>query len=577
MVTAIRVNPYQAILEKFESLYQLRDYQIENNQKVREALRSCNNVFLQQPTGTGKSVQIVDITIRCIARDGRVLIVAPNDDLIANLERYFTKLGVMYGVIQASRQTNWKARVIIASAPTLHKRLGDFERYGFNPTIVLHDECKHGLAATFNKIITHFKELNVKQIGLDATPCRLDGKGFDDLFDVLITSHPVSWFIQNGHLAPFRVLTLPSLAYTPQFKKRGGEYDLAEQSKIFGEKTVVGDMASHWEKHTPGESTIIFASTIDHSQMIVEEYNDRFRSVYGRDIAVHLDAKLKTNKKLYKRYIDDFRSGKILVCSTVKLFDEGVDFPNVSCIQYATLTASLARQSQRDGRGLRYAPGKVTTFMDHVGAFKDHGLPDRNVRWSLKGVEDLKKYEFLCINCEALLHHDYRELRRALEPNNTFLCPECDCINILPKKQKRDGDSERIGYEKDTKSELVQISCNSTQFRINGFVSDRRRKNENELKNGIAVKSSGQSDEDYIVQNKRFGVVIKTVKLFGVIYTDWVYLCDLLHYSRSYALKFFKVYQVFQIENITEKHFREKCGQVDQWITDIMWDVYQNK
>jgi DNA repair protein RadD len=574
-----KLNEYDKILEKFESLFKLRDYQIHNNQKVREAFRTYKNVFLQQPTGTGKSVQIVDITMRAIAKGHKVLIVAPNDDLIANLSSYFQKIGLMYGIIQGATKTNWNARVIIASAPTLHRRLNEFR---FVPALVIHDEAKHIQATTFNKVYQHFKELDVKQLFLDATPCRLDGKGFDDVADILIVSPSVAWFIQNGYLAPYKYYSLPALAQPVKFAKKAGEYDLNQQAKVYNQPTIVGDLVTHWGNLAPGESTIVFAATIEHSKAIADEYNDRYRAQYGRDIAIHLDAKIKTNKALYKDYIDGFRSGKYLIACTVKLFDEGVDFPGVSCIQFASITASAARKKQRDGRVLRFQPGKVAKILDHVGVLELHGLPDEDVKWTLKGLEKTDKYEFRCVNCDYLFHTDYRQLRKAIEPINTMLCPECQTVAILPNKSKREEPIERIEWEHDRDTNLVLIGESAVQYRINSFVAAQRKRNETLLRTNPnskkELKKEHLSDDEFIIDNKRFGVVIKTMKLGSVLYKDWAYLCDLCEYARRFVMQFHQLYQIFQVEKLTDEMFRVECKRknIDRWMIDIMAQVYQD-
>ncbi|MFR7464221.1 MAG: hypothetical protein ACLUVG_02555 [Phocaeicola vulgatus] len=42
-----------------------------------------------------------------------------------------------------------------------------------------------------------------EELGMTATPCRLNGKGFTDLFDALITSWSIAEFIGKGWLSAF--------------------------------------------------------------------------------------------------------------------------------------------------------------------------------------------------------------------------------------------------------------------------------------------------------------------------------------------------------------------------------------
>jgi len=61
------------------------------------------------------------------------------------------------------------------------------------------DEAHHALADTYKELIVAHPK--AKKLGLTATPCRLDRKGFTDLFDVLLQSWSVDRFIAEGHLS----------------------------------------------------------------------------------------------------------------------------------------------------------------------------------------------------------------------------------------------------------------------------------------------------------------------------------------------------------------------------------------
>ena len=45
---------------------------------------------------------------------------------------------------------------------------------------------------------------NAKFLGLTATPCRLNGKGFTDLFDVLVQSEDITTFIKEKWLSTYK-------------------------------------------------------------------------------------------------------------------------------------------------------------------------------------------------------------------------------------------------------------------------------------------------------------------------------------------------------------------------------------
>ena len=64
------------------------------------------------------------------------------------------------------------------------------------PGMIVIDEAHHALAKTYKGMWDRFPK--AKFLGLTATPCRLNGKGFTDLFDVLVQSWSVPEFISKG-------------------------------------------------------------------------------------------------------------------------------------------------------------------------------------------------------------------------------------------------------------------------------------------------------------------------------------------------------------------------------------------
>ena len=69
------------------------------------------------------------------------------------------------------------------------------------PGLIVIDEAHHALAETYRELWKRYPE--VKKLGMTATPCRLNGKGFTDLFDALVVSWSIAEFIRKGWLSAF--------------------------------------------------------------------------------------------------------------------------------------------------------------------------------------------------------------------------------------------------------------------------------------------------------------------------------------------------------------------------------------
>ena len=111
------------------------------------------------------------------------------------------------------------------------------------PGMIVIDEAHHALAKTYKEMWERFP--NAKFLGLTATPCRLNGKGFTDLFDVLVQSWSVPEFISKGRLATYDFVSIKSDGVTQRLidslQKRGadGDYQNKEMDMLLNKKPSI--------------------------------------------------------------------------------------------------------------------------------------------------------------------------------------------------------------------------------------------------------------------------------------------------------------------------------------------------
>ena len=74
------------------------------------------------------------------------------------------------------------------------------------PDLIVIDEAHHALAETYRELWKSYPE--ARKLGMTATPCRLNRKGFTDLFDTLITSWSIAEFIGRGWLSSFDYVSI---------------------------------------------------------------------------------------------------------------------------------------------------------------------------------------------------------------------------------------------------------------------------------------------------------------------------------------------------------------------------------
>ena len=274
------------------------------------------------------------------------------------------------------------------------------------PGMIVIDEAHHALAKTYKGMWDRFPK--AKFLGLTATPCRLNGKGFTDLFDVLVQSWSVPEFISKGRLATYDFVSIKSDGMTQRLidslQKRGadGDYQNKEMDMLLNKKPNIERLYQSLEEFGKDRKGIVYAINISHAQKITKQYQE-----HGVK-AIAIDSKTPATER--QQDIEAFKKGDIQVLVNVDIFSEGFDCPDVEFVQLARPTLSLAKYLQMVGRGLRVAKGKKNcVIIDNVGLYRVFGLPSQVWNWNAmfegklkigKRKETPKDREFFLMNEE---------------------------------------------------------------------------------------------------------------------------------------------------------------------------------
>ena len=172
------------------------------------------------------------------------------------------------------------------------------------PGMIVIDEAHHALAKTYKGMWDRFP--NAKFLGLTATPCRLNGKGFTDLFDVLVQSWSVPEFISKGRLATYDFVSIKSDGVTQRLidslQKRGadGDYQNKEMDMLLNKKPSIERLYQSLEEYGKDRKGIVYAINISHANAIAEFYREHGIA------AVAIDS--KTPSSLRKELIERFKA-----------------------------------------------------------------------------------------------------------------------------------------------------------------------------------------------------------------------------------------------------------------------------
>ena len=377
----------------------LFDYQEDMKERIEKALRLHRSVMAQMPTGTGKTYLLTAVIDSFVSNNPmeKVWIVAHRRELVSQIDETVRKF-------HSNSASNTSSLLSSVKAMSIQWLMRHYDEIEEEPGMIVIDEAHHALAKTYKEMWERFPK--AKFLGLTATPCRLNGKGFTDLFDVLVQSWGVPEFISKGRLATYDFVSIKSDGVTQRLidslQKRGadGDYQNKEMDMLLNKKPSIERLYRSLEEYGKDRKGIVYAINISHAQKITKLYQE-----HGVK-AIAIDSKTPATER--QQDIEAFKKGDIQVLVNVDIFSEGFDCPDVEFVQLARPTLSLAKYLQMVGRGLRVAKGKKNcVIIDNVGLYRVFGLPSQVWNWNAmfegklkvgKKKETPKEREFFLMN-----------------------------------------------------------------------------------------------------------------------------------------------------------------------------------
>lgn len=355
---------------------ELRAYQVDVIDRVAaEIAAGRRRVLIVAPTGAGKTVIAAAISAKAQKNGRRILVIAHRIEIVRQTVAKLYDAGVDAGIIQAGFPPRPGQPVQVASIQTLHARAIRSSAMEMPPAdILVIDEAHHACAETYQDVIEAYPDAIV--IGLTATPCRRDGRGLGNIFDALVECPQVAALIEQKALVPARIYA-PSTPDLDGVRVERGDYVESQLAARVNTAELVGDIGMHWLKLGEGRPTICFATGVEHSVAIRNEF--RRLGV----MAEHIDGSTPADER--DAILKGLASGKVELVTNCAVLIEGFDCPEIGCLILARPTKSLGLYRQMIGRALRPAPGKNDAIiLDHSGAVFVHGLPEDDIAWTLE-------------------------------------------------------------------------------------------------------------------------------------------------------------------------------------------------
>lgn len=413
-------------------MIELRKYQTESVVKLRSnIIENKKRNILCAPTGSGKTVMFCFMTYNAVQRGKRVLIITDRIELLTQAGGTLSEFGLKPIEISPKRKlTSLNGVLYVGMAQTISRRIKEdmYQDFFSRLDLIIIDESHK---QTFNSLLEYINP-NCVVIGATATPYRdKNQKSLDEFYQDIVEVVKISSLIDLGFLA--RPNSYGVKVDLSDIKISKGDYDEKQVGDKFTEIKLYQGVYENYSRITPNQKAIIFASNIESSLTLVNDFKER-----GLPIE-HIDGNTPQGER--KRILNWFRTVPNAMISNVGILNAGFDCPDINVVILYRATMSLPLFLQMVGRGSRTTSNKQDfTILDFGNNIQRHGFWEQDRVWSLKkkkkkdGIPPIKE----CPNCNALLAASTRD------------CPHCNHHfekTVTEKEQEVIAELSKLTYQ----------------------------------------------------------------------------------------------------------------------------------
>lgn len=391
---------------------ELRDYQKDSVNELRNGFKYHKRQVLCLPTGSGKTVVFSEIVKKAISNGTQTIILTHRTELLKQTFTTVEKLGLKIQVLNAESKTiDSNAILTIAMVETLQRRL---KKTDFKPKLIIIDEAHFG---NFNKVIDHFKDSFI--IGATATPV---GKHFELYYTNIVSNIDIPELVNKKFLVDCKAYQMQDDFSDVKVDK--GEFNPKDLYSHFDKQSLYNGVIDNWKRVCEGKKTIVFNCNIHHSNNMCEMFNSFGIKSYS--------ITSNTTDQERVKILQDFKESKFLVLNNCGILTTGFDEPSIECVIMNRATKSLPLWLQCCGRGSRLYENKDIFYVLDFGMnHSRHGLWNDKRVWSLTQNKKVPKENIApvktCKNCDAMVHA------------SIMVCPYCGYNFPKEKSKIKDG------------------------------------------------------------------------------------------------------------------------------------------
>lgn len=385
---------------------ELYNYQEKYINSLRVSIKKGNKrIVLCAPTGSGKTVMFTFMVKKHLERGGRVIIFTHRTELLTQAGGTFDEFGLTPELIIAGKEPDLTAPLHIAMVETFNRRKMEYSAFMQQKTLIIFDEAH---LQNFTKIMEDVPTSAVS-IGATATPYRPPKQiQMSEFYTDLIQEMDTQDVINEGKLTPAKSFGID--IDMSGLKKKANDYDT---SQYYEENKIYKGVVNNWERTSKNKKTILFASNIQSSKEVCQEFISKGYN------AKHIDG--KTSKNDRTNILEWFDKTNDAIICNCGILTAGFDQKDIHTVILYRATTSLPLFLQMCGRGSRIHPGKeYFNILDFGNNIARHGFWEDRRQWELSYKKKKDKQQEapikICPKCEAI---------------NRASAKECECCGFV--------------------------------------------------------------------------------------------------------------------------------------------------
>ena len=351
--------------------------QIAINRTVEAIANGQNRILLVMATGTGKTYTAFQIIHRLwkAGAKKRILFLADRNNLIDQTRRGDFKHFKDKMTVVKHRMVDKSYEIYLALYQGLTGNEEEKNIYKqFSPEffdLIVVDECHRGSAnedSSWREILTYFKKAT--QIGLTATPKETNTASNTEYFQDPIYTYSLKQGIDDGFLAPYRVVRIGLNVDLEGWRPSEGKTDKDGnpiEDRIYNRRdfdrhlvieertdTVAKKLTEFLKGYDRFAKTIVFCQDIDHAERMrtaLQRHNSDLAAANHKYI-MQITGDNDEGKRELDNFINPEETYPVIAC-TSELMTTGVDAQTCKVIVLDSNIASMTKFKQIIGRGTR--------------------------------------------------------------------------------------------------------------------------------------------------------------------------------------------------------------------------------